>query len=143
MKRFNTALGCGLGPSNASSPNILAGLSPVKFLGYESRIVSINRARRPGISYLVETLRRDENVEKSGILPPSWNLFAESRMSEGSIARRKTYSGRYIALSRVAKSAGTSGDTMRGHPLGDSAAVRFADENIRRSTGERNDNVLV
>ena len=31
---------------------------------------------------------------------------------------------------------------MRGHPFGDSAAARFADENILRRTGEWNDNVL-
>ena len=35
-----------------------------------------------------------------------------------------------MAFKRVAKSVGVSEDVMRGHPLGDSAAVRFADENI-------------
>ena len=82
-------------------------------------------------------------MENSGTLFPSWNLITQSRISEDSITRRGTYSERYIAFNRVAKSAGVSWDTMRGHLLGDSAAARFCGENIRRSTGERNDNVVV
>ena len=47
-----------------------------------------------------------------------------------------------MAFKRVAKSVGVSEDAMRGHPLGDSAAVRFDGENFWRSTGDWNDSVV-